>query len=74
VGLPCVVGLEGVEDAVAGVTDLERIPGHGALLGHRELAACLQERGQLGALAGRCLQLRENSQSNGHCLLSFPGC
>src|SRR5260370_1369568 len=72
VGLPGVAGLEGVEDAVAGVTDLERVPGHSALLGNRELAAGPQERGQFLALAWRGLQLRENPQSNGHCLLSFP--
>src|ERR1022692_2176359 len=51
VGLPVLVGLEAVEDAIAGVTDLERVPGHGAQLGHRELAASLQERGQFRALA-----------------------
>jgi hypothetical protein len=41
VGGPGVLGLEGVEDAVAGFADLECVPGNGALLGDRDLAAGL---------------------------------
>src|ERR1700676_1306680 len=33
VGLPRVLGLERVEDAERGLTEPERVPGHGALLG-----------------------------------------
>src|SRR5262245_27651226 len=61
VGLTGVLGLEGVEDAVAGVADLERVPGNRALLGDREVAARLQERGEFAASAGLGLQLGENA-------------
>jgi len=36
-----VLGLKGVEDAVAGVADLERIPGYGAFLGELQWSCSL---------------------------------
>src|SRR5579862_3187272 len=40
--LPSLLGGEGVEDAVMGVVDPERIPRQGPLLGNRKLAAGLK--------------------------------
>jgi hypothetical protein len=59
VGLAGVLGLEGVEDAVVGVVELERVPRDGSLLGQRQRASALQECPQLIALAGLCLELCE---------------
>jgi hypothetical protein len=49
---PGLVGREGVEDAVAGVIDLERVPGDGASLGDGQLTGGLEEVRQLAALPG----------------------
>jgi hypothetical protein len=61
-----VLGLERVEDAVAGVADLERIPGDGALLSGRDLAARLQEGRELVALPVPGFEQGENSELDGH--------
>src|SRR6476646_8931488 len=45
-----VLGLERVEDGVGRVLQLERVPGHGALLGDGDLAATFEERGEIRAL------------------------
>jgi hypothetical protein len=58
VRVPRVFGLERVEDPVVVLVDLERVPGNRALLLDRELAARLQELGELAALAFFGLQCR----------------
>src|SRR5436190_14742998 len=66
VGLPAVLVLEGVKDAVGGVVDLERVPGHGAFLGLCEAAALLKEGSELIRLVGPGLQQGEVSELHGH--------
>src|SRR4029077_12141308 len=61
-----VVGGEGIEDAVAGVADLERVPGDGALLGDGQLPSGLEECRQLFALTGFGFQQREYAERYGH--------
>ena len=61
-----VVGGEGVEDAVAGVADLERVPGDGAFLGDGQVPAGLEECPQFVALTSLGLKQREYAQRNGH--------
>ena len=56
VGLPRLLRLERVEDAVGRARDPERVPGDRAFLGGGERAAALEERSELVALAGLCLQ------------------
>ena len=52
VGLERVVGFEGVEDAVSGVADLERVPRDRALLGDGDCAAGFEERTRSSPLPG----------------------
>jgi len=66
VHLPALLTLEDVEDAVGGDADLERVPRDGALLGDRELAALLQEGGELVALAGLGLEQGQQSSVDAH--------
>src|SRR3984885_4290141 len=69
-----VPGLEGVEDAVGGVADLECVPVNGALLGNRDLAAGLQECGELVARSGLGLEQGENPVSDGHEIRLLSAC
>jgi hypothetical protein len=52
VGVSGVVGVESVEYAVAGVADLERIPGDSALLSDCKRATRFEECGEVVSLAG----------------------
>ena len=52
VRLPAAVVVEGVEDAVLGVADLERVPGHGARFGGGEVAPALEELPRSSPLPG----------------------
>ena len=53
-----VLGLEGVEDAVGGVVELERVPGDGALFCERERATALEERSEFSPFVGLGLEER----------------
>jgi hypothetical protein len=65
----CLAGIlrvEGVEDAVAGVTQFEGVPGHGSLFGHSESSATFQEGGEVLAFAGLGFEKGEQSEFDGH--------
>src|SRR3954471_11425680 len=69
--LPAVLVREGVEDAVGGVTDPERVPGDRLALLGGELAALAEEVGELVALAGLGLEQRKQPTIDSHvCHLS----
>src|SRR5918996_3948040 len=67
-------GLEGVEDAVGRVADLEGVPGHSPLLLKGELPACYKKRCKLGSLVGLCFEKGEQSKLHGHLRSPFCPC
>ena len=66
VGLTGFLGFEGVEDAVGGVADLERVPGDRALLGDGQRPAGLEECSQVVAFTGFGFEQGEDPKLYGH--------
>src|ERR1700754_221556 len=70
-GLPSLRRLEGVEDPVVGLVDLEGVPGHGPLLRQRQLAPRFEELAERLAFARLRLELNQQSKLHGHLCSSI---
>src|SRR5271170_4622294 len=66
VGLAGLLGLEGVEDPVRGVGDLEGVPREGACLLYCQGPAGFEEHSELVALTGLGLEQSKQSQFRSH--------
>src|SRR6476469_9613650 len=71
--LPAGVVVEGVENPIRGVADLERVPGHCARLRRGEIAPTLQELPQVLTPARLGLEQCEHPECRTH-VNSLPGC
>jgi len=65
------LGVEGVEDAVGGVVDLEGVPAHGSLLGDGQGAGGLEELAEFASLAGLGFHSNEQAEFGSHARSSL---